>query len=46
MNTDEQIVEAVKGGRAKGQSLMVSRYAQLVFAMIARQVAMQWMPRN
>ena len=38
MNTDEQIVEAVKGGRAKGQSLMVSRYAPQLYAMIARQV--------
>lgn len=38
MNTDEQIVEAVKGGRARGQRLMVSRYAQQVFGMIARQV--------
>ena len=38
MNTDEQIVEAVKGGGTRGQSLMVSRYCQQVFAMIARQV--------
>ena len=38
MNTDEQIVEAVKGDRAKGQSLMVSRYAPQLYAMIARQV--------
>lgn len=38
MNTDEQIVEAVKGGGTRGQSLMVSRYGQQVFAMIARQV--------
>lgn len=38
MNTDEQIVEAVKGDRAKGQSLMVSRYAPQLYTMIARQV--------
>lgn len=38
MNTDEQIVEAVKGGRSKGLGLMVSHYGQQVFAMIARQV--------
>ena len=38
MNTDEQIVEAIKGGGTRGQSLMVSRYGQQVFAMIARQV--------
>ena len=38
MNTDEQIVEAVKGGGTRGQSLMVSRYCQQVFAMIVRQV--------
>ena len=38
MNTDEQIVEAVKGGGSKGMGLMVSRYGQQVFAMIARQV--------
>lgn len=36
MKTDEQIVEAVKGGRRKGQDLMVGRYGQAVFAMIAR----------
>ena len=36
MKTDEQIVEAVKGGRRKGQDLMVGRYGQEVFAMIAR----------
>jgi RNA polymerase sigma-70 factor (ECF subfamily) len=38
VNTDEQIVEAVKDGRAKGQRLMVSSYAQQVFAMIVHQV--------
>lgn len=38
MKTDEQIVEAVKGGRRKGQDLMVGRYGQEVFAMIVRQV--------
>ena len=36
MKTDEQIVEAVKSGRRKGQDLMVGRYGQEVFAMIAR----------
>lgn len=39
MNTDEQIAEAVKRGRREGQSLMVNRYGQMVFAMIARQVS-------
>jgi len=38
VKTDEQIVEAVKGGRRKGQDLMVGRYGQEVFAMIVRQV--------
>ena len=38
MKTDGQIVEAVKSGRSEGQSLMVSRFGQVVFAMIARQV--------
>ena len=38
MKTDEQIVEAVKSGRREGQDLMVGRYGQEVFAMIARQV--------
>lgn len=38
MNTDERIVEAVKGGGSKGLGLMVSHYGQQVFAMIARQV--------
>ena len=38
MKTDEQIVEAVRSGQREGQSLMVGRYGQVVFAMIARQV--------
>ena len=38
MNTDEQIVEAVKDGGSKGLELMVSHFGQQVFAMIARQV--------
>ena len=38
METDEQIVKAVKDGKREGQCLMVSRYGQMVFAMIARQV--------
>ena len=38
MKTDEQIVETVKSGRREGQDLMVGRYGQEVFAMIARQV--------
>ena len=38
METDDQIVEAVKDGQRKGQSLMVGRYGQEVFAMIARMV--------
>ena len=38
MNTDKEIIEAVKSGGSKGQSLMVSRYGQQVFAMIVRQV--------
>ena len=38
VKTDEQIVEAVKSGRREGQDLMVGRYGQEVFAMIARQV--------
>ena len=32
------MIEAVKGGRRKGQDLMVGRYGQEVFAMIVRQV--------
>ena len=39
MKTDEQIVEAVKDGGVRGQDLMVSRYGQQVFAMIARLVS-------
>lgn len=38
VNTDEQIAEAVKGGGREGQRLMVSRYGQVVFAMIVQQV--------
>ncbi len=38
METDEQIIEAVKDGKSEGQRLMVSRYGQMVFAMIVRQV--------
>ena len=38
MKTDEQIVKAVKGDRRKGLDLMVGRYGQEVFGMIARQV--------
>ena len=38
VNTDKEIIEAVKGGGSKGQSLMVSRYGQQVFAMVVRQV--------
>lgn len=38
MDKDEQIVEAVKSGQREGQHLMVSRYGQMIFAMIARQV--------
>ena len=38
MNIDEQIVEAVKGGKSQGQRLMVSHYGQQVFAMISRQI--------
>ena len=38
MNTDAEIIEAVKGGRRQGQDLMVGRYGQEIFAMIARLV--------
>ena len=41
MNTDEQIVKIVKCGGNKGMGLMVSRYGQYIFAMIARQVGDQ-----
>ena len=36
--TETEIVEAVRRGRHEGQTAMVGRYAQRVFAMIARQV--------
>ena len=36
--TETEIVEAVRRGRREGQTEMVGRYAQRVFAMIARQV--------
>lgn len=36
--TEAEIVEAVRKGRREGQTEMVSRYAERVFAMIARQV--------
>ena len=36
--TETAIVEAVRSGRREGQTEMVSRYAERVFAMIARQV--------
>lgn len=36
--TDTEIIEAVRFGRREGQTAMVSRYAERVFAMIARQV--------
>ena len=38
MKTDKQIVEALKAGRRKGQDLMVGRYGQEVFSIIARHV--------
>ena len=38
MKTDEQIAYAVKCGRREGQDLMVGRYGQAVFTMIARMV--------
>lgn len=38
MDIDEQIIEAVKDGKREGQRLMVSRYGQMVFAMIVRLV--------
>ena len=38
METDEQIIEAVKDGKREGQRLMVCRYGQMVFAMIVRLV--------
>ena len=36
--TETELVEAVRQGRCEGQTEMVSRYAERVFAMIARQV--------
>ena len=36
--TETEIVEAVRSGRREGQTEMVGRYAERVFAMIARQV--------
>ena len=36
--TETAIVEAVRSGRREGQTEMVSRYAECVFAMIVRQV--------
>ena len=36
--TETAIVEAVRSGRREGQTEMVGRYAERVFAMIARQV--------
>ena len=38
VKTDEQIVDAVMGGRRKGQDLMVGRYGQEVFGMVVRLV--------
>ena len=38
MNTDKQIVEAVRSGKGQGHRLMVSRYGQLVFALTVRMV--------
>ena len=38
MQTELQIVEAVRLGRQEGQSAMVARYANQVFAMIVKQV--------
>lgn len=36
--TETELVEAVRQGQREGQTEMVSRYAERVFAMIARQV--------
>lgn len=36
--TETELVEAVRQGRREGQTEMVSRYAERVFAMIVRQV--------
>ncbi len=38
MLTEKQLVEAVREGRREGQTAMVGRYADRVFAMIVRQV--------
>ena len=38
MLTEQQIVDAVKAGQREGQTEMVCRYAERVFAMIVRQV--------
>lgn len=38
MQTEKQIVEAVKDGKREGQDEMVRRYASQVFAMIVKQV--------
>ncbi len=38
MQTEKQIVEAVKNGRREGQDEMVRRYASQVFALIVKQV--------
>ncbi|SDG21234.1 RNA polymerase sigma-70 factor, ECF subfamily [Prevotella communis] len=37
--TETELVETVRQGRREGQTEMVSRYAERVFAMIARQVS-------
>jgi RNA polymerase sigma-70 factor (ECF subfamily) len=36
--TEKDIVEAVRRGRREGQTEMVGRYAQRIFAMVVRQV--------
>jgi RNA polymerase sigma-70 factor (ECF subfamily) len=36
--TEKNIVEAVRRGRREGQTEMVGRYAQRIFAMVVRQV--------
>ncbi len=38
MQTEKQIVEALKDGRREGQDAMIAAFAPQVFAMIARQV--------
>ena len=38
MSEEKNIVEAVRRGRREGQTEMVGRYAQRIFAMIVRQV--------